>query len=411
MSNCHLLIAEEPLCVLPSLVHLFGSVEDALVLQQIHYWLTRPTVGKRDESGKKWMFNTLESWRAENFTWMSIQTISRILGRLEKLGVLETNTRFNSNPFDQKKWYSINYQILDDLCKNHANSSKQDIDGKSLNSTSSQNWEIDLQELGDRFPRIGKSISKNWEMKITENTKQPEITKNQILPPIELDRSNNANEWVGGDEEEFFEIESEKNLPFPEKQTPEQIKATKLEKKNQGIKNSYRALRVLCDSAGDSLSLGELVADGIPPEGFTARLPGTLETFWRNRLTGYVKEYGLNLDALDLRMRKLGEYLKTKINHRFRSRNAITLEELCNPKSRLFFELITESLGDWKSIPQTSTRSLIAPKQITHPSWEEDNEMFKRKGMKELDLSATGGKYIKKPATWGERRRACLTTK
>ncbi len=405
MSNCHLLILEEPLCVLPSLVHLFGSVEDALVLQQIHYWLTRPTVGKRDENGKKWMFNTLESWRTENFTWMSVKTISRILGRLEKLGVLETSTRFNSNPFDQKKWYSINYQILNDLCKNHTSSSEQNRGDNSLNSPSSQNWEIDLPELGDRSPRIGKSISKNWEMKITENTKQPEITKNQILPPIELDRSNRANEQVEGDEQEF--LGSEKNIPLPEKQAPEQIEA---EKKAQGLKNSYRALEVLLESSGNSLSVGDWVDCENPPEGFKARLPRRLEKLWRERLAGYVQEYGLSLAALEQRMKKLGEYLQARINHRFKTRNT-TLEELCNPKSRLFFELVSESLSDWRSIPQANTGRPTPPKIITDPSWEEDNEMFKRKGMKELDLSATGGKYIKKPATWGSRRQACLTTK
>ena len=364
MSNCHFLISEEPLLVLPGLVHLFdGSESTAIVLQQIHYWLTRPTVGKRDENGKKWMFNTLESWRTENFTWMSLSKISVILGKLEQLGILETTTRFNSNPFDQKKWYSINYQILDKLYQEYRHSVQQKADCKSLNSPISRNQEIDLPKSRNRSPEIKKSISRNREMKITENTKQPEITKNQILPPIELDRSNSANEQVEGDVQEFFG--SEKNVPLPEKQTPEQIEA---EKKAQGLKNSYRALRVLCESAGEVLSLGTLVKDGIPPEGFTARLPRTLEKMWRDRLDGYVKEHKLSLSELDLRMKRLGEYLKSRVNYRFKTRDA-TLYELCDPqKSNLFLELVSESMGKWESIPLFGIQQPKVTKRTSDPS-------------------------------------------
>ena len=216
------------------------------------------------------------------------------------------------------------------------------------------------------------------------NIKQTYISTTPNTSEYISNRVHTNAEGEGYDNQQEIDLKT-KQAPLPEKPTPEQIKTTEAEKKAKGLKNSYQALGVLLESSGNSLSVGDWVDCEDPPEGFTARLPRRLEKLWRERLAGYVHEYGLNLSGLEMRMKKLGEYLNARVNHRFKTRNA-TLEELCNPKSRLFFELISESLSEWKSILPSGIQQ---PKVTTRTSDPSTDDLF-------AEISAEiagGGRY------------------
>jgi alkylhydroperoxidase/carboxymuconolactone decarboxylase family protein YurZ len=110
MNKSHLLINEPALQVLPSLAKAVG-LEEAIVLQQLHYWLNNPKVeGRIDEDGNKWIFNTYEEWR-ENFPFWSVQQIQRIFLSLEKGGYV-ISKRLDAKKHDQTKFYRINYDAL-----------------------------------------------------------------------------------------------------------------------------------------------------------------------------------------------------------------------------------------------------------------------------------------------------------
>jgi hypothetical protein len=105
-----LLINEPPLQVLPSLAVAVG-LNEAIILQQMHFWLLRST---HVVDGIPWVYNTYEEWR-EQFPFWSAITIQRAILALEGVGVVESTTRFNRNPIDKSKWYTINHTRLNEL--------------------------------------------------------------------------------------------------------------------------------------------------------------------------------------------------------------------------------------------------------------------------------------------------------
>lgn len=104
-----LLIDEPPLIVLPSLAAAIG-LEEAVMLQQIHYWLQK---SKHLHEGRKWIYNSYPEWAGEINFWTEHQ-VRRILNQLRKLGLLLTGN-FNRLALDRTTWYSIDYEALDAL--------------------------------------------------------------------------------------------------------------------------------------------------------------------------------------------------------------------------------------------------------------------------------------------------------
>lgn len=101
-----LLIDESPLQVLPRLAVAIG-LNEAIVLQQIHYWLGRSGV-KRD--GHQWVYNTVQQWQ-EQFPFWSPDTVRRALASLKDSGLLIGET-LAENRFDKTMYYRIDYAQL-----------------------------------------------------------------------------------------------------------------------------------------------------------------------------------------------------------------------------------------------------------------------------------------------------------
>lgn len=112
-----LLLDEYPLIVLPELAARIG-LNEAIILQQIHYWLS--------SSKTEWIYNSYEQWK-KNFPFWCTKTIQRAITHLETLGLLISEQRQST---DRRKYYQINYDELDKL------SSHQDKKS-SWNSTKS----------------------------------------------------------------------------------------------------------------------------------------------------------------------------------------------------------------------------------------------------------------------------------
>ena len=105
-----LLIDEPPLQVLPSLAREIG-LNEAIMLQQIHYWLLK---SGNEFEGAKWFYKTLEDWQTE-FPFWSAMTIRRTLGSLEKQKIIKIGN-FNKKKFDKTKWFTIDYQRVNRRC-------------------------------------------------------------------------------------------------------------------------------------------------------------------------------------------------------------------------------------------------------------------------------------------------------
>lgn len=102
----NLLIEEPPLQVLPSLAKSIG-LNEAIVLQQIHYWLRKSNNVK---DSHKWIYNSMTNWQKQ-FSFWSLPTVKRVFRSLENQGLLIT-ANYNKAGFDKTKWYRIDYEKL-----------------------------------------------------------------------------------------------------------------------------------------------------------------------------------------------------------------------------------------------------------------------------------------------------------
>lgn len=125
-----LLINENPLQVLPKLAEAIG-LNEAIFLQQLHYWLTpdptrnyEPHYLEWEGVEHPWVYNTYESkttrrgketgWAA-NFPFWSARTIMRIVASLKERNLIITTDKYNKLPTDRTLWYTINYEELNRL--------------------------------------------------------------------------------------------------------------------------------------------------------------------------------------------------------------------------------------------------------------------------------------------------------
>ncbi|OYP91578.1 DnaD domain-containing protein [Ligilactobacillus salivarius] len=108
MSN--LLLDDRPLVIQPKLAKLLGDLDEAVILQQIHYWLEKRLNIK---DGYSWVYNSMVDWNKQ-FPWLSLKTLKRKFKSLEDKGLLITEN-YNKAKFDRTKWYRIDYDAFSNL--------------------------------------------------------------------------------------------------------------------------------------------------------------------------------------------------------------------------------------------------------------------------------------------------------
>lgn len=105
-----LLINEPPLQVLPSLAVAIG-LNEAIFLQQLHYWLR---ISNHVHDDRVWVYNTYDGW-LEQFPFWSVPTIRRVVTSLRNLSLIITTDKYNKLGFDNTLWYTVDYDALSAL--------------------------------------------------------------------------------------------------------------------------------------------------------------------------------------------------------------------------------------------------------------------------------------------------------
>lgn len=106
------LLDEYPIMFHSSLAVALG-LNEAILLQKINLWLNcKP----HNADGRSWIYNTYKSWQ-EQLPFFSESTIKRALKNLEEKGIIITGN-FNKLKMDRTKWYTIDYEKLDNLIDN-----------------------------------------------------------------------------------------------------------------------------------------------------------------------------------------------------------------------------------------------------------------------------------------------------
>jgi len=106
-----LIDGEPPLIVQASLALKIGANE-AMLLQQVHYWADRSTT---TADGHKWVYNTLDEWQKQ-FPFMSARTVKRTFANLKESGLLVVEC-LRDNRFDRMPYYRVHYENLANLAQ------------------------------------------------------------------------------------------------------------------------------------------------------------------------------------------------------------------------------------------------------------------------------------------------------
>lgn len=149
-----LLINENPVMIIPSLAVKIG-LNEAVILQQIHYWVQ---TSRHVIEGRKWIFNTYKDWQ-EQLPFWSESTIKRTIHSLEKQGFLLSGN-WNRSKMDKTKWYTINYQQLEELTEGEPTNPSEETQPNdhetTVTETDPNHTQVDLYELLDE--NVEKSV-------------------------------------------------------------------------------------------------------------------------------------------------------------------------------------------------------------------------------------------------------------
>lgn len=109
-----LLFDEAPIVVDRVMAKAIG-LNEALVVQQLHYWLMHNKKKKQNfHDGRYWTYNSIKIWHEEEFNFLSYDTVKRTFAKLEKKGILITGN-YNKDKRDRTKWYSIDHEKLAEI--------------------------------------------------------------------------------------------------------------------------------------------------------------------------------------------------------------------------------------------------------------------------------------------------------
>lgn len=156
------------LIVNTDLALVLGDLNEAIVLNQLNYWLE---INKKAEKnlvdGKYWVYNSYSDWRINNFPYWSEKTIQRTFTRLENKGVV-LSANYNKLAIDKTKWYTIDTEKLQELV-DEFNSDEDKMTNRQDNMTDRQDKMTCREGQSDRpLPEITtENINRDYNSEIT----------------------------------------------------------------------------------------------------------------------------------------------------------------------------------------------------------------------------------------------------
>lgn len=182
-----LLFNSQPLVIDRELAKIIG-LNESIVLQQIHYWLEINKAKKHNFFDERyWTYNTIKDWHENDFYFWSEKTVSRTFTALESLGLLMVGD-YNKERRDRTKWYSIDYEKLEQLEEEYLHKDKMTKCNKTLDKeiAKGQNDQMHKDNLGTALPKtyyteisFSKDNAPNKETIKKSNPSNPSIVKNK----------------------------------------------------------------------------------------------------------------------------------------------------------------------------------------------------------------------------------------
>lgn len=151
------------------------GLNEAIILQQVHYWLElNKKKGRNFHKGRYWTYNTYEEWQ-EQFPFWSKETIKRTFKKLRDMGLIIVD-RFNVYQMDRTLWYTIDYHKLNSIMKG---SKSPDNKAQKDQMDDTQSDPMDKVSLTPAIPYNNPDISKE---NIKPFISQERQTDGQTIP-------------------------------------------------------------------------------------------------------------------------------------------------------------------------------------------------------------------------------------
>ncbi len=174
-----LLIEEPPLQIIPGLAKEIG-LNEAIILQQIHYWLGR---SENEREGRRWVYKTTQEW-AEEFPFWSEATIKRAICNLRRLSLIIVTKR-SATSWERVNWYTVDYESLSNIGSKCSDASDQSDPMHVVKTTES---------IGSKSAdRSGQS---DLVTLTTETTSENTTRKGATRPGVDYTPSPSVLAWV-----------------------------------------------------------------------------------------------------------------------------------------------------------------------------------------------------------------------
>lgn len=155
------LFDSQPLVVNKDLATAIG-LNEALVLQQIHYWLEiNRQADKNSYDGCYWTYNTVAEWQ-EQFPFFSYDTVKRTLRKLRDAGLLLTGN-YNRKKMDRTIWYTIDYSRLEEIEREYRSSGTPETPESETGGTPTNNVKNTHVKCDDIHTNPGSQTEKSSE--------------------------------------------------------------------------------------------------------------------------------------------------------------------------------------------------------------------------------------------------------
>lgn len=218
------------LIVNTDLALVLGDLNEAIVLNQLNYWIE---INKKAEKnlvdGKYWVYNSYSDWRINNFPYWSEKTIQRTFTRLESKGIV-ISANYNKLAIDKTKWYTINTKKLQEL-----------VDKFNSNEDRMTNRQDNMTDRQDRMTcREGQN-----------DRPLPEITTENINRDYNSEITNKDNTSIN--------IDGEVYTSFSEKPTARAVTRDEMLLKEKDMVDRFNNI---CDNDIDNSAICDCVKDG-----------------------------------------------------------------------------------------------------------------------------------------------------
>lgn len=106
------------------------GVYEAMLVNQIQYWIDRCMDEEHFKDGKYWIYQTYEGWRNQ-LPFLSLRTVKNLVKSLKSKGIIETS-QFNKKNWDRTTWYTINQEKIDEIVREYRECKDCTVDSENV---------------------------------------------------------------------------------------------------------------------------------------------------------------------------------------------------------------------------------------------------------------------------------------